>query len=173
MDNLITWTRMVGVLNQRQIAELQKQTNTTDADRILKTVKKLRETVYSLFNKVITKEKILKSELDSISALSKKAFNHLELVPVGREFEWILADNTTALNQLQFAIAKSATEVLTGLDLSRIKKCPSCQWLYWDVSKNKSRRWCTMEDCGNRHKVNAFNKGKREKAVSRKLKRRK
>jgi len=33
--------------------------------------------------------------------------------------------------------------------------CPGegCGWLFFDTSKNRSRRWCAMEDCGNRAKA--------------------
>ncbi len=34
--------------------------------------------------------------------------------------------------------------------LERIKICPNCHWLYFDGSRNRSRRWCDMRVCGNR-----------------------
>jgi predicted RNA-binding Zn ribbon-like protein len=48
----------------------------------------------------------------------------------------------------------SALSVLTGSDLSRIKRCPGdhCGWLFYDATKNRRRRWCEMEVCGNRAK---------------------
>ena len=40
----------------------------------------------------------------------------------------------------------------------RAKICPSdtCQWAFYDHSRNRSRRWCSMEVCGNREKSKAF-----------------
>lgn len=40
----------------------------------------------------------------------------------------------------------------------RLKLCPAedCAWAYYDVSRNRSRRWCSMEVCGNRAKVRTF-----------------
>ena len=34
---------------------------------------------------------------------------------------------------------------------TRIKTCarPQCRWAFYDISKNRSRRWCSMEGCGN------------------------
>jgi predicted RNA-binding Zn ribbon-like protein len=42
-------------------------------------------------------------------------------------------------------------------DLSRTKRCEGkeCGWLFFDATKNKSRRWCEMRVCGNRAKVTA------------------
>ena len=41
---------------------------------------------------------------------------------------------------------------------SRFKMCssPVCRSVFWDRSKNRSGRWCTMKDCGNRAKVRAY-----------------
>ncbi|WP_257985183.1 CGNR zinc finger domain-containing protein [Bacillus sp. T33-2] len=37
----------------------------------------------------------------------------------------------------------------------KLKACAGgeCGWLFVDTSRNKSRRWCSMEDCGNRAKA--------------------
>jgi predicted RNA-binding Zn ribbon-like protein len=41
---------------------------------------------------------------------------------------------------------------------SRLRRCPAedCQWVFWDSSRNATRRWCSMRVCGNRAKVRAF-----------------
>ena len=40
----------------------------------------------------------------------------------------------------------------------RLKACPAddCKWAFYDRSRNRSRRWCDMEVCGNRAKVRHF-----------------
>jgi predicted RNA-binding Zn ribbon-like protein len=54
-------------------------------------------------------------------------------------------------------IALSATGLLTSGELERVKECPheegGCGWLFYDASKNRSRRWCDMADCGSRVKM--------------------
>jgi predicted RNA-binding Zn ribbon-like protein len=41
---------------------------------------------------------------------------------------------------------------------SRLKICSNdaCQWAFYDRSRNRSGKWCTMEVCGNRMKARAF-----------------
>jgi predicted RNA-binding Zn ribbon-like protein len=41
---------------------------------------------------------------------------------------------------------------------ARLKICPSdsCQWAFYDTSKNRSGTWCSMAVCGNRAKVRAY-----------------
>jgi predicted RNA-binding Zn ribbon-like protein len=40
----------------------------------------------------------------------------------------------------------------------RLKACPRdcCLWAFYDTSKNRSKRWCSMESCGNVEKARAF-----------------
>jgi len=39
--------------------------------------------------------------------------------------------------------------------LGRVRECDgaACTWLFLDQSRNRSRRWCSMESCGNRAKA--------------------
>jgi predicted RNA-binding Zn ribbon-like protein len=50
-------------------------------------------------------------------------------------------------------VVYGAAELLTAADLSRVKQCAGCPWLFLDRSKNGSRRWCSMEDCGTHAKI--------------------
>jgi predicted RNA-binding Zn ribbon-like protein len=58
------------------------------------------------------------------------------------------------IDRLRHRIARDAGDLLTG-DLRRVKRCPAhdCLWLFHDDSKNLSRRWCAMDDCGTKSKV--------------------
>lgn len=56
----------------------------------------------------------------------------------------------------ELAIAWS-TLAVTG-DAARLKRCAehTCHEVFWDVSKNRSKRWCSMQGCGNRAKARAY-----------------
>ena len=45
----------------------------------------------------------------------------------------------------------------------RLKACPreDCEWAFYDKSKNRSGRWCSMEACGNIEKAKAFRERRR------------
>jgi predicted RNA-binding Zn ribbon-like protein len=62
-----------------------------------------------------------------------------------------------SIDRLRHAIVRDAAALLTG-ERRRIKRCPAhdCLWLFYDGSKNLSRRWCAMDDCGTRDKVRRF-----------------
>ena len=59
-------------------------------------------------------------------------------------------------------IIDAAAELLAETDRSRIRKCESCVVHFFDTSKKGSRRWCSMNICGNKLKVAAYQRRKRE-----------
>jgi predicted RNA-binding Zn ribbon-like protein len=50
-------------------------------------------------------------------------------------------------------VVAAAIELLTARPAERIKPCQACRFLFLDQSKNGSRRWCSMEDCGKAAKI--------------------
>ena len=49
---------------------------------------------------------------------------------------------------LRLRIVDAAVALLVSDAMPRIKSCPACGWFFLDVSKNRSRRWCSMDACG-------------------------
>jgi predicted RNA-binding Zn ribbon-like protein len=45
----------------------------------------------------------------------------------------------------------------------RLKACTDdgCQWAFFDATRNRSRTWCSMEECGNRQKTRRYRARKR------------
>jgi predicted RNA-binding Zn ribbon-like protein len=58
-------------------------------------------------------------------------------------------------------IVDATADLLTETESSRIRKCGSCVVHFFDVSKKGSRRWCSMNICGNKLKVAAYQRRKR------------
>jgi predicted RNA-binding Zn ribbon-like protein len=71
----------------------------------------------------------------------------LRLVPPRRDWAWVLSE-----------IAASLADLLVHGETDRIKVCDNqdCRFAFYDLSKNRSRRWCAQRTCGNRHKVREF-----------------
>lgn len=70
-------------------------------------------------------------------------------------FTWESSAPPDALDRLLWPVVWSAVDLLTSAQLSRIRECDNdpCGWLFVDMSRNRSRRWCDMRDCGNRVKA--------------------
>ena len=53
-------------------------------------------------------------------------------------------------------VAHAAAVLLTSGNLDRLKLCAGCYWVFLDASRNRSRRWCTMEVCGTDEKMRRY-----------------
>jgi predicted RNA-binding Zn ribbon-like protein len=55
-------------------------------------------------------------------------------------------------------LARELIDVATGPRAARVRECASddCPLIFVDTSRAGARRWCSMERCGNRHKVRAY-----------------
>lgn len=65
---------------------------------------------------------------------------------------------------LRWRLVESAVVLLTSERLARVKACPACGWFFLDVSKNRSRRWCSMTNCGSLAKARAYYQRSRRRA---------
>jgi predicted RNA-binding Zn ribbon-like protein len=68
--------------------------------------------------------------------------------------------------ELLAPLAESAAALLADGDFDLIRRCESDECVLWfyDRTKSHQRRWCSMANCGNRHKVAAFRKRKQQSA---------
>jgi predicted RNA-binding Zn ribbon-like protein len=64
-------------------------------------------------------------------------------------------------------IAIAVAELLLDVSPVRLRKCEACIVHFLDTSKKGSRRWCSMNICGNKIKVAAYQR--RNRATGRKL----
>ena len=68
----------------------------------------------------------------------------------------VLSWESTALEAPLWPVAEAAYRLLTGGETARLKQCAGCPWLFVDRSKNGSRRWCAMDDCGRHEKIRRY-----------------
>ena len=61
-------------------------------------------------------------------------------------------------------LAHSAAMLCADADRNRVRKCAQCVLHFHDTSKKGTRRWCSMQLCGNRFKVAAYAARKRARA---------
>jgi predicted RNA-binding Zn ribbon-like protein len=61
-----------------------------------------------------------------------------------------------APHAMLWPVAYAAERLLTSPDIHRVKQCAGCPWVFLDHSRNASRRWCAMNDCGTHAKVRKY-----------------
>ena len=78
------------------------------------------------------------------------------LAPTGRDLvseSWFQPQKP---EELFAPIVHSAAMLFATADRSRVRKCGNCVLQFLDTSKKGTRRWCSMDLCGNRLKVAAY-----------------
>jgi predicted RNA-binding Zn ribbon-like protein len=156
--DLVSWAQTKGVLTPKEGETLLHQAaqRPAEAARLLRGAIDLRETLYRIFTAVIGEESPAPADLLTLNTALCKEASHLQIVAKQAGFVWDWTGVEDAPEALLAPIVHSAVDLLTSGDLSRVGQCADdrgCGWLFFDTSKNHSRRWCSMDDCGNRAKV--------------------
>ncbi|MCL5734628.1 MAG: CGNR zinc finger domain-containing protein [Actinobacteria bacterium] len=84
--------------------------------------------------------------------------------PARPRFDWEWSGLGDSLTSLLWPVARATAELLSSRQKSQLRECAgdSCEWLFLDLSKNASRRWCDMSACGNRAKAKRYRARKTE-----------
>ena len=74
-----------------------------------------------------------------------------------------LASSRVGVDAALGAVLAAVSTAMTTGTWGRLKVCrkDSCRWAFYDQSKNRSGRWCSMQVCGNRVKTKAFRQRQR------------
>jgi predicted RNA-binding Zn ribbon-like protein len=57
------------------------------------------------------------------------------------------------LEKIFCVVVSSTAKLLLSNQPERVKQCMECGWLFYDSTRNLSRRWCDMRLCGNKAKA--------------------
>ena len=158
--DLVEWCRHAGIITvpeSRRLIE-QGRRKATEARKVFERAIALREALYRIFKAILTNRQPQSVDLDTLNDELHRGRSHERLTRAADGFTWEWTAPATALDRMLWSIAHSGAEYLTAGDLSRLRECggEQCGWLFEDTSKNRSRQWCHMQDCGNLEKVRRF-----------------
>jgi predicted RNA-binding Zn ribbon-like protein len=156
-EDLVAWAVRAQVIGGAE-AEAVRQAwaaSATAGQQALGAAIEIREATYALLGPRAYRHS--GETLDTCSALEVLALRRAaaaartELV-AGGETAVRLVVGTTPAMLIPDRLANAAVELLSTADLSTLRACPivegGCGWLFFDQSRNGSRRWCVMADCG-------------------------
>lgn len=153
---LVAWSRHTNILADRQARHLIKEAarRTQDAALVLKKAITLREAIYRIFLAIANERQPNEGDLTELNNALSEALAQLRIAPGAAGFVYVWNGDRAALDRMLWPVAQSAGELLTSDELNRVRECPGdkCGWLFMDLSRNNSRRWCDMNVCGNRAK---------------------
>ncbi|MEU8223081.1 CGNR zinc finger domain-containing protein [Kribbella sp. NPDC048915] len=176
--DLLAWSRRCGLLDAREEQAVEEAWRTAPelATKALNATLDIREATYD-----VLAPRAAHSAATDAHDKPGGAFERLMLrwsaaaarsmlVP-SRAGEHGIADLVVGTSPAQLIpdrLVVAAVELIRTVELRQLRACPvadgGCGWLFLDRSRNGSRRWCAMADCGTRAKVRKL--GERRRATS-------
>ena len=165
-EDLLRWCQqadLIGPVSTRYLSAASDQAKAA----AYKESQALNASLYELFRAAARGEVLPQSSLDHLNSLVQKtvAWRNISsctdegrMINCGWNFKG--APPVAVLGPIVWR----AMELLENGSLDRIKECPpphGCGWLFMDLSKNRSRQWCSMKTCGNASKVRRFRERQR------------
>jgi predicted RNA-binding Zn ribbon-like protein len=159
-DNVVDWARHAKILTGRDSKRLHQliAADRRLGGRLLDGMRELRELIHAIGVDLAATSRARARPMEELVRIHAECLARARLAPTGSTststFAWVWDPVRSPVEAILGPVVLSALSVLTGADLSRIKRCPGdhCGWLFFDATKNKRRRWCEMEVCGNRAK---------------------
>jgi predicted RNA-binding Zn ribbon-like protein len=162
----ISWDRLTHFLEATKIISSDRSTQlhglpqsdpqTTEA--LLRKARRLCASARLLFSAMVRKQKIAAEWIEPINEILRITEGHDELVEEAGIWRMEFIAREGGLDWLLAAVARSAADIVAEGARARLRVCANadCGLFFYDESRTRRRRWCSMAVCGNRSKVAAF-----------------
>jgi len=152
-QDLLAFAAQCEVLTAAESHKLATRARRSPAasEEVLHRAQALRDALYDLFAAVAEERPPPAAALAELN----RAVGRLE---IGGDWRWTWSCAPGGLDDMLGPITIAAAELVTSGERARIRICAAdtCDWVFLDTSKNHSRRWCDMKQCGNRAKARRF-----------------
>lgn len=166
-DALIRWLIASGVLTSHKGRSLaRKWASSSQTGRVLKDLRDFRERLRAAVMRLEAGMPASDAFVTEVNSLLEQHPSVIALRRDGRKLVREIAFEPEKPEDVWAPIARATAELLADVPTDRLRKCESCVLHYHDTSKKGSRRWCSMNICGNRVKVAAYQR--RNRAAKRK-----
>jgi predicted RNA-binding Zn ribbon-like protein len=159
-EGLLAWLEQAQLVPADVLNAMRKQAKPGEIDRVAAQARKLREWFRTLIR--ARQGKPLKalepSDLEPLNRLLSRdeGFGQLVAQKNGRTtaLEFQRARRWRSPESLLLPIGEALAKLLAEEDLTDVKACEgrTCTLVFADRTRGRSRRWCSMEICGNRAK---------------------
>jgi len=148
---LLSWSVRIGTLPEPAASALvlAGQRHPQQVAQVMQRAAALRDALNATFGAVVEGAGIAEPWL-ALRPFIAAAIGHAG--PPDPDPSWDLAEPEAPL----WPVAEAAYRLLIGPERARLKRCVGCPWLFLDQSKNASRRWCSMDDCGTNTKKQRY-----------------
>ncbi|MGK9235600.1 ABATE domain-containing protein [Inquilinus limosus] len=159
-SDAVAWARFVGLVDAREAAMLQSGPD--GGQQSLFRLRAFREAAYRVLS---ARAAGAAPEADALGAVEtdiREALAASRLSAAGGDAVWRLLPDQAGRDLLRHRLALRLLHLLSGPELSRLRECGRCPWLFLDHGRGRGRSWCRMETCGNRAKAARFRAARTE-----------
>jgi predicted RNA-binding Zn ribbon-like protein len=130
------------------------------AHRDLEVALRLQAAIWRVAGALIDGQPVPEGDREVLNELAAQPGLVPRLLP-GPNRTWV---GIKGVRSLLSSVAQDAIDVLGGPRGARLKRCEGsrCSLLFVDTSRSGRRRWCSMERCGNRAKVAAHRRRRKD-----------
>jgi predicted RNA-binding Zn ribbon-like protein len=163
-EDLLDFGLKTETISERLAARLGRlaRERPDEADAALAAAFSTRSLLESAFRPLTEGKDPPPGALDALGDFGAMALARGQLVSVDGGFEWSW-EHSKDLEAPLWPVAHAALELMTDGPLERLKNCGRCRWLFLDTTKNRSRRWCSMDACGTDVKIERYVARRRER----------
>ena len=159
--DLIEWSADRGILSGDAKEGLLRRSEEkpVEAQAVLERAREVREDIYRILSDTAHGRPIKTADLKGFNKALASMLSHSRLAPYEGGLRWDWDMHADKLDSVIWPVVRSAVDLVTSEAMKRVGQCADedgCGRLFWDSSRNRSRRWCDMSDCGNRAKVRRF-----------------
>ena len=154
---LLRWFRAAELLSAPEFVTLQQQWD--DSPRARRTMEEIRKLREELRKEVVAWEaggKLHRTTIEKLNCLLAIHPMLARIIETDNRPRIDLSFEVRQPEDLFAPLAHSAAKLFTEADRSRVRQCGECVLHFLDTSKKGTRRWCSMQLCGNRLKVAAY-----------------
>jgi predicted RNA-binding Zn ribbon-like protein len=154
-DALLKWALAAGTLDATETQELREvgSRKPAAARRALHTLRNFRDPLFRVLSALAAGDAPVRGDLEGVEVAVHGALRYAHLTQQNQSFEWTIRHSEVSIRTPLARIALSTLRLLQGEDLSQLRECQRCSWLFIDRSKSHGRRWCRADACGNRARV--------------------
>jgi predicted RNA-binding Zn ribbon-like protein len=155
---LLRFTAQLELLSAEQTRKLGRTIREKDAQRVLAAAVELREALAEVLYAWVDGDKPPARQVETLERHFHAAGLHRKLRAGNTHLDWSWSGAEQQMEIPLWKLAQAAADLLLSSDAEQVKDCgdPTCRWLFLDLSKNHTRRWCDMKTCGNRMKARRF-----------------
>jgi predicted RNA-binding Zn ribbon-like protein len=156
--DLLAWGVRVELLDEASAERLSRAASgdPEEAGRVLGEAIEQREQAYVVLRALAESREPPAGAVSGVEDNARRALDTARLSPCpDGSYRWHW-DHGDDLRSPLRPLAHATVELLADAPLDRLKRCAGCRWLFLDASKNRSRHWCSMEECGTHAKMRRY-----------------